>query len=584
MVSVNLFLLKDNYNYDLRYLASGPSVTENTNSVFDKYVCLETDTVIINHIKRLKQQPKTIKRANSDELIYYRNYNENPPDWVHLWNIDDEIFQRTANAIVILELSNKLVAICHGHSRGLLNPYALESRFGLITALNLIDDEKINSTDIIFPIESSLQERKKTIGTNITEFNIDEYTSMLKNIAGKVKNEYKEKIKTVDGSTSIRFHINKNLPIEQLKKNISFLMKSFQSKQYQNNFKWVDNFLPITDVALIDELDKEFLTAFNKHSLDIFNIIPTNLDYSGYVSYKVMGNFESQDSGVIMDNNVIEHIYQRLKSSDREVSLFDLKDARIVLLDYSDHNMERESYSLYSTLYYEIQNQETWYFLETGIWYEVKRTFSDSLDRFIEPYLKNQIDFGFPYDGNSLKSLYKKSVDGINSFENWYNRELEKHLNKFGMAQCLDADNLHFPDNSKIEICDLIFDDMSGGKFLIHNKYNHGASYLSHLFSQGTTSATLLTEPNFRCLVNTKKIKINDLKFHEDDKLWDPKEYTIVFGIICNKNKLSKLPLFSRINLKNFIITLRRMRFVNIKLWFIEDITKLAPGNRAKKK
>ncbi|EMF0938259.1 TPA: TIGR04141 family sporadically distributed protein, partial [Enterobacter hormaechei] len=114
----------------------------------------------------------------------------------------------------------------------------------------------------------------------------------------------------------------------------------------------------------------------------------------------------------------------------------------------------------------------------------------------------------------------------------------------------------HGGQYSKVEYCDL----MKGPTTLIHVKYYTGSQSMSHLFSQAYISAELLIGDNiFRQKLNDKLS--DSLKFADPNLRPVAKDFNIIFAI-ATKNKIPHgLPIFSKINLKNFYKSLSNFGF-----------------------
>jgi uncharacterized protein (TIGR04141 family) len=97
----------------------------------------------------------------------------------------------------------------------------------------------------------------------------------------------------------------------------------------------------------------------------------------------------------------------------------------------------------------------------------------------------------------------------------------------------------------KVEFCDLF----GKSKQMIHVKRYAGSSApLSHMFSQGVVSASLLRrDPVFRKDVNARL----PTAFQSVEAEPKPEEYEVVFGVISKSKHDLVLPFFSRVNLNN---------------------------------
>ncbi|MBN1214312.1 MAG: TIGR04141 family sporadically distributed protein [Candidatus Lokiarchaeota archaeon] len=570
MIRINAYLLKKDFTPIFRYTIVTDTISENKNSIFDQNVCLIGEQRIIERIKFLKHEPKVIIKASSQYEVYYRNKSEYDPDWKLFWQIDDNIKQRTADAIILLKIDDRILAICHGHSSSLLNPYAIESYFGLRTAINMLDPKTINSADMFTPASSPFQTRKKSgAGADFNDFEINTLTTLLKNISGKVKKEYEELIKSIDGADSLSFSFCETP--EALIKTISEFLTIYNLDTYKRTvFKYIDNFSPIKDKEKIIFLNEELLKNINGRSESVRINIPVDIHFTSPINFK-FGGLGSRTN--VFDNiDIKDTLYSVLNATKKTFNNIDeLLKPILHIIDYNDPSIEKDKYPLYKCLYFEVKENEIWYFIESGTWYEVKKSFSDKIDADIDLLIANCLSYDIKFSKKELFNKYNSRTSKKKRYEYWFNQELVALLNKNGCAQCLDSDDIQLTGYDKIEVCDVLYSTSDRIKYLFHNKYKYGSSSLSHLFSQGNVSAELLTNPDFREKVNSK-IDNDRLKYKINDA-FDPRNNIIVFGIITTKERDGSfsIPLFSKINLKIFLDSLRSKSY-NVKLCFFEEV------------
>ncbi len=574
MIRINAYLIKVGYTQIFKYKISDNIISENGNSIFDQDVCLSGQRQIELYIKSLKQDPKILFRADSPGFeIYYRNKEEYEPEWKKFWRIEDIIKQRTADCIVILHLNHNILAICHGHSSSLLNPYAVEPYFGLRTAINMLDPRTINSADFITPASLPFQTRKRTgTGADFNDFEINTLTTLLKNISGKVKEEYEELVKNLDGADNLSFTYSKNP--EQLTRTLEEFLAIHNLDTYTRTvFKYIDNFAPLKDKNKIDILDKELLNQINKKNPHVSLFTPFDINFPGAFSFKFNGL--GNKNNVFNSIDIRTTLYKLINETNKVfTSISELTKPIISIIDYNDPANILKKYPLYRCLYFEIKEETHWYFIESGVWYEVKRDFSDKIDKAVDSLITDCLEIDITFSKEELLKKHFKEKKEHKRYENWFNHELAEYLSRNGATQCLDSDNITLVGYDKIEVCDVIFVDPNGTKYLFHNKYKYGSSSLSHLFSQGNVSAELLANPEFRIKVN-KKINDDRLKYEINDD-FNPRNNIIVFGIISPKENDGSfsIPLFSKINLKLFVDSLKSKSlalpaFVWLKLVFL---------------
>lgn len=100
--------------------------------------------------------------------------------------------------------------------------------------------------------------------------------------------------------------------------------------------------------------------------------------------------------------------------------------------------------------------------------------------------------------------------------------------------------------HSSIEFCDIY----TRTKAICHIKRYGGSSVLSHLFAQGVVSAEAFAhDADFRAKVNARLPPSFRLK--DPAAQIDPRDFTVVFGIVSKSDEELQLPFFSRVTLRN---------------------------------
>ena len=200
--------------------------------------------------------------------------------------------------------------------------------------------------------------------------------------------------------------------------------------------------------------------------------------------------------------------------------------------------------------------------MRNGVWYCADRDFLTTID--------NAIDQIGIYEDRASLPVY--------SFE--YEEDYIKDLcNKNPSFILMDQDFIyHGGGHSKVEFCDMIKDNNT----FIHVKYYTGSQSMSHLFSQGYISAELFVgDKHFR-----KKLhdKLTSPFFNDCDIRPNTSDYNIVFAIASNGDLPKSLPIFSKINLKNFH---RQLTNLGYNVWIcripIDDIILKKKKYRSKK-
>lgn len=186
-----------------------------------------------------------------------------------------------------------------------------------------------------------------------------------------------------------------------------------------------------------------------------------------------------------------------------------------------------KEWSIYKCLYSEIDFNSEKYLLVSGKYYRVDKDY------------KKKVENDFSLDTTFALPDWQQS-----KHENVYNTEVATNDTTF---QCLDggANQKNLIGKGKIEFADLV----KTNNHFVHVKKYGASAVLSHLFSQGLVSATLLlTDKDFRIEVNSKLFNSHKSIVTADDP--KPDQYTIVYAIGTTKQDL-KLPFFSLVNFRN---------------------------------
>lgn len=539
MQPFTIYLAKPGYNAHERYSLKNDVVTENVNSIFDVGVTTLTDRSLTRHLRKNRIEKKLLSHSQSNTSAYYKQSGSFRPWWADFWNVQENVSVVSAACLSVREIKGNLFALIHGSARTYLNMDAFESDFGLKTAANMVHPDRIRSADVFTPSEIGLRTRKQTNkNATLNQYDLDRYSSLLKNLAGKSRDRYKALAATVQGTDSLR--INGATSVDQLDKKLRLLRKLYSATIYKKaGLAWIDNYRPIKDHLVIDKLDKELVQALNAQDPEISLSLPMVLDVerSIYFQYRSVSRTSAKTN---YENLEIENYYDILKRDSIALDVDLIQKHRLFVFEY-DVKAPMQTLTLKRCIYFETKLGRTNYFLEAGVWYEISGNFFKAIEAQIAPLIAASVDFGWQYNHAIISTQARRRH--INQ-EYIYNEELAGKLS--GKTALLDTKIVHL-GHDKIEICDVLRMIAPTETWLIHVKKNYGANSLSHLFSQAVVSIKALLDKTFLEKAN-KKISDATLQF-PTDLTKKRSQYVIVFGIIQKKPGSKHLPLFSRINL-----------------------------------
>ncbi len=509
-------------------------------------------------------QSETATNLPAGASLYVLDSIPRQPWWRGYFGIAKELNQVSKGALVFLPVKGRCFALSFGHVYHHMKDMAYEYDFGLRVTLNALDPDRLISTDTLEPGAARRQRTQMPKEADLTYFDFDRDSNIIKSLTGKVRKEYKDLVRHVTGSSNLR--ISSDMQPDELIATCEKLLDIYGRDDYKTNFPNLQNIVPVKDPTEVAQLDAKVTEAFGAQNIDLCLAVPDIVNYADnvYAQFSGAGRAGSRYEDVDMQN-----YYDYLQSCGvdyKAVDLDMLKKHKLVLAD--EDGIAKDSYNIYRSLIFDVELTSGTYHLCDGDWYRVENDYMTKLQLFLDPYYEDQALIPYNHDTESAYNLAVAAAD-----------------NKF---LCLDRASMAPSGQTQIEPCDLYMVSGTTGVFY-HVKVSTRSSQLSHLFSQGQTAIELLkSEAEARDKIKALlKGKLNGQI--ESDYLApiDSGPYKIVYAIISKKNKAGKsknLPLFSRINLMRSIRTLKMMN-VEAVYCFVEDqVAKKGAQAKPKKK
>lgn len=491
------------------------------------------------------------------------------PWWKSYFGVQRDLLQAIKGALVLLPVGGRVLALAFGHVAHNLKDESYEYDFGIKVTLNCVDPKKLKNTDTLEPGSARRQRTQHAIETELTYFDFDYDSSVLKSITGKVKAEYADVVKHATGGSSLR--VSTPVTSEDLTDLCTRLLALYADESYLDSFPDIQKIVPVRDPDRVAALNQKLQEQIRVQAENIYLSVPDLIDYS-HDSDSMYAMFSGAGTSLLYSDVSITYYYEYLDSNEvacSSLTVEQLKAHRLRLVnEYGD---SRDSYSVFKSLLFDttLPNSSAAFYLNEGNWYEVDRDYVNSLQVRLDPFWS---DLTFLDEcEHSLEADYNTAIGMKPGFV------------------CLDKTDVSPKGQTQIEPCDLytVIDDHAA---LIHVKISTASSQLSHLFNQGTNSAELLkTEDDApaRLIARLRnKSKDND----DIDALIAPVaagDYMVVFAIITGKDPNGKslnLPLFSRISLARNVKVLHRVMNMPVRFGFIKDISvRKSPRTKTKK-
>lgn len=487
--------------------------------------------------------------AIDDEQIgtlYVRPSNPHQPEWLREFfeeTVDVEslplLLNSTSAAVFLVTVSMKRFAIAFGHGRYMLNPTAIEPRFGLRTALNGVDVDQVRSVDRKTLDAVSMYTREQASReSSFNVFDMNVQRDLLRSITGRMLDENLGL--SVTGKDA--FLIRSRVTLQTLLPKLEEWHQLSQQVTYRERFPWIDNIAEISDKATRDRLDDRLVDMLRVDDTErIWLAPPEIMSWDNVDGFK----FRTPKAEVVPELGLRTY-FQDSHRPQAEVTITHLKRDRIFARsNRNDSDVDR--WRVYQCIHADIDDGSDRFILDEGQWYQIDPEYAADLADFRANLERTAIDLP-DYDDKD---------------EGKYNERAAKHSE----IRLMDKDlvkGIETDGRSRIEVCDLLH---TAGAF-IHVKRYSGSSTLSHLFSQGAVAADNMRfnrEFQERVAAKYPDIVLSNGRFDAD-------RHEVAYAIVARPGKDDvQLPFFSLVNLRIFTDIIRRMGYSKITLTVIPN-------------
>jgi uncharacterized protein (TIGR04141 family) len=473
------------------------------------------------------RRAQTAQGAGSP-VVFIAQSAQSAPWWKSYFSVDENVSQGFAGAVVFITTSSRTFALTFGHTRHNLKDESYEYDFGLRTTLNSVDPQAIRNTDELNPATSRRRRTQLPERADLTYFDFDGDSAVLRSLTGVIRPEYKELFSHATGASNLRISSKKS--VSELSPLLDRIYGIYNEDTYKSAFPSAYNIQPVQDPPTIQALDLLLEHSFRAGGDGLTLTIPELMDFQE--DYEV--SFSGLGASALYPEVALADYYDYLSAHEKPRSESSLEDLRLHRLQtLNDNGIRINDYSIYRCLIYEasLPDAPEIYHLNEGTWYRVDADYLSQLSADLDPLFLQH-------------SLPPRTVHT----ERQYNEsQLVPHWTE---SILLDGTNTSPPGHTSVEPCDVA---RTHGDHLVltHVKLGVAAGDLSHLFSQGTTSVELLNSiPAAR---ETLERLILDRSSSFELKPLKDRRFAVEFVIVTKKDATlasQALPLFSRINLR----------------------------------
>jgi uncharacterized protein (TIGR04141 family) len=444
----------------------------------------------------------------------------------------------------VVQVDGRFYAFTFGYGRGLLNPRKIVPQFGLRVALNRIDPRQIRSLDTkTFEDMVVSRATQASKSSELPTFGVDVSRDILRAVTGQPNDD---KIgKRLSGSDALVVNVDtSSLNLEDLCRRC---YEAFADDAYKADFAWIDHLAVVTDTVNIDQLNDLLVQQLrNGDTSRTHMAMPEPIDWEDIDAFRIAGTRDRDYEDLDLDSYL-----QALGPKHTAIDLAVLKSRR-VSVRFNRTGQFDARWTLYQCLVTEQRLHNRLHVLIEGRWFAVSDSLVVEVDQFAN---------SLPVPTSSLIQATPGELEAN------YNRRLAD--SRPGEMLLLDK-KIKRPGGaaSGIELCDVFSRD---GEF-IHVKRKSRSATLSHLFAQGSVSATTFVgdaeyREQLRTLISSEAPQPErpqwlDLIPPAGTEV-DRRRYKIAYVVITNSSATGTdwLPFFSKLNLMQNGRQLKRMGF-----------------------
>jgi len=459
------------------------------------------------------------------------------PSWVNFLQpvLAEEVTNvrsASASGLLLLKTSGRVFALTFGYGRSLLDLSKIEHQFGLRVALNRIDPRQIRSLD-----KKTFEDIVVTTNTQASRsaelpvFGVDISTDILRAVTGEPRDQ--GLAKRLSGADALVLSLETTA--SDLPGICDDLLSAFGEDAYKADFAWIDQLALVRRGDVIDALDGQLVAQLRAGDTSTTHLaMPESIGWEDVDEFRI-GGTRTQ----VYDDLDLDLYLLRLGGKVAELTIDQLKSRRVSVRFTRSQSFDVR-WTLYQCVVTEQRLHDELYALIEGRWFRVSRSLVEEVDAFLSTIEEPRVTLG-PATSGEQEGDYNARMAAAAPQE----------------LICFDA-RIKRPGGaaSGIELCDLLSSD---GEF-VHVKRKARSSTLSHLFAQGSVSATtFLSDGPFRAALRAHIVDNVEPASRDrwlalippDGDPIDRASYRVTYAVLANSDRqgLDWLPFFSKLNL-----------------------------------
>lgn len=431
-----------------------------------------------------------------------------------------------ASSLVLLpRVADRFFAVTFGYGRHLLQSELLVHDFGLRVTANTVAPEKIRSmASVALDVTSRRTVQQLAVPGSVEDFTVDLDLEWVRSLGGWTEDDL---TRGMTGSQSLVVNLrSERSELKHLDELLGELLARYRADEYKEHFGFIDALRPLPSAdQRVPRLDA-MLTEQLRSRTGQFGIVAPD-SYSDIDASQIRYSFTRDRRRDPTDLDIL-----RVRSAVHRHPR-DPLTLRIRVIDGDGHVLGTRPLRDYISAEIDLAEDDH-YVLAAGRWFHID---ADRL-KWLERRLGN------------IPEMDITQLD----LPQWWTKDNEESYNRKSAEQrdwvLLDRKNFlgTVRHRDKVEICDLLTEDMH----LVCVKRLRDAMSLSHLFAQGSVSATL-----YHRHAAYRKVVHGYFRNHWSDRKRSTPTVVYAIGTDRRGPLTQTLPFFSRLNLCNHVAIIR---------------------------
>ncbi|POH69955.1 MULTISPECIES: DUF6119 family protein [Cryobacterium] len=469
--------------------------------------------------------------------FYFTPSHPRPPAWMSFVQpvLDTSmtgLSSASASGLLVIKGASRFFAITFGYAKSYLDPSKIERQFGLRVALNRIDPAQIRSMDTkTFEDMVVTRNTQTSKSSDLPSFGVDVSRDILRAVTGEPRD--KTLAKRLSGSDALV--VTLATKVNDLPAKCDEFLAAYKDTAYLADFEWIDHLSLVNDIGTIGTLNAVLVDQLRVNdSSNTHMAMPEPIDWEDIAAFRIAGTRTTEYDDLDLPS------YLSALGANAAALTIELLKSRSVSVRYARGGDPDGIWNIFQCLVSEQRVNGQLYVLIEGRWFNVSQSLVDKVDLFV----------------NALPASTAGLTDGTPAeTEPVYNaRMASANPDKFLL---LDA-KIRRPGGaaSGIEFCDLL----SANGEILHVKRKSRSSTLSHLFAQGSVSAsTFLSDPSYRDELRKEIVSSVPIASQgawldlvpDGTSAVDKSRYVVSYVVLAKSTKpgMEWLPFFSKLNL-----------------------------------